>query len=167
VRNDNNNIPAHADITATLPKMIGFSLPALGLNMLVTAVFVFLPALYTEYRHLGAATVGTVFLLAKLVDFVAAPSWGLFMDSYSTRWGRRRPWLALSTPMLMLAILMLYNPPETVSVVYSFVWLSVLTSAGLLGPSAIRRGHWNCLETTTAAHALPGCCRSWLWWAES
>ena len=106
--------------------MVGFSLPALGLNMLVTAVFVFLPALYTEYRHLGAATVGTVFLLAKLVDFLAAPSWGLLMDSYSTRWGRRRPWLALSTPMLMLAILMLYNPPETVSVVYLFVWLSVL-----------------------------------------
>jgi len=116
----------HSEITATLPRMIGFSLPALGLNTLVTAVFVFLPPLYTEHQHLGAATVGTVFLLAKLVDIVAAPSWGLFMDSYSTRWGRRRPWLALSTPMLMVAIFMLYGPPESATVFYLFTWLSLL-----------------------------------------
>lgn len=126
MQNDNDNISAPADITSTLPRMVGFSLPALGLNTLVTAVFVFLPPLYTEHQQLGAATVGTVFLLAKFVDFIAAPSWGLFMDSYTTRWGRRRPWLALSTPMLMLAILMLYNPPESASLLYLFVWLSVL-----------------------------------------
>jgi len=119
-------MPAHTEITATMPRMVGFSLPALGLNTLVTAVFVFLPALYTEHQHLGAATVGTVFLLAKIVDIIAAPSLGLLMDSYSTRWGRRRPWLALSTPMLMLAVLMLYSPPESSSVLYLFAWLSVL-----------------------------------------
>ena len=126
MQNDNDNISAPADITSTLPRMVGFSLPALGLNTLVTAVFVFLPPLYTEHQQMWAATVGTVFLLAKFVDFIAAPSWGLFMDSYTTRWGRRRPWLALSTPMLMLAILMLYNPPESASLLYLFVWLSVL-----------------------------------------
>ena len=101
-----SDTPAQTEITATLPNLIGFSLPALGLNMLVTAVFVFLPALYTEHQQLGATTVGTVFLLAKIIDMLAAPSWGLFMDSYSTRWGRRRPWLALSTPMLMVAMMM-------------------------------------------------------------
>jgi len=114
------------DVATTLPRMVGFSLPALGLNTLVTAVFVFLPALYSEHRHLGAAAVGTIFLLAKLVDMIAAPSWGLFMDSYYTRWGRRRPWLMLSTPILMLAIFMVYNPPESVTALYLFTWLSVL-----------------------------------------
>ena len=114
------------DITSTLPRLVGFSLPALGLNTLVTAVFVFLPALYAEHRHLGAAEVGTIFLLAKLVDMVAAPTWGLFMDSYKTRWGRRRPWLVLSTPILMLAIFMVYNPPESVTGLYLFTWLGVL-----------------------------------------
>lgn len=114
------------DVASTIPRLVGFSLPALGLNTLVTAVFVFLPALYAEHRHLGVAEVGTIFLLAKLVDMVAAPSWGLFMDSYRTRWGRRRPWLVLSTPILMVAIYMVYNPPEVVSGLYLFVWLSVL-----------------------------------------
>jgi len=114
------------DIRASNLRMVGFSLPALGLNMLVTAVFVFLPALYAEHRGLGAATVGLIFLMAKFVDMIAAPIWGLFMDSYKTRWGRRRPWLALSAPILMLAILMVYNPPESARGLYLFVWLTTL-----------------------------------------
>lgn len=115
-----------SDIRASNIRMIGFSLPALGLNALVTAVVVFLPALYAEHRGFGAATVGLIFFLAKIVDMVAAPAWGVFMDSYSTRWGRRRPWLALSVPILMLAILMLYNPPESVTALYLFGWLALL-----------------------------------------
>ena len=115
-----------SDIRASNIRMIGFSLPALGLNALVTAVVVFLPALYAEHRGFGAATVGLIFFLAKIVDMVAAPAWGVFMDCYSTRWGRRRPWLALSAPILMLAILMLYNPPESVTALYLFGWLALL-----------------------------------------
>ncbi|MDH3431124.1 MAG: MFS transporter [Gammaproteobacteria bacterium] len=115
-----------SDVHASNLRMIGFSLPALGLNMLVTAVFVFLPALYAEHRGLGAATVGLIFLLAKFVDMIAAPIWGLFMDSYRTRYGRRRPWLALSVPILVLAISMLYRPPESATGFYLFIWLSTL-----------------------------------------
>jgi len=115
-----------SDVRASNLRMIGFSLPALGLNMLVTAVFVFLPPLYAEHRGLGAAMVGLIFLIAKFVDMVAAPLWGLLMDSYQTRWGRRRPWLALSVPILVLAITMTYNPPESVTALYLFVWLTTL-----------------------------------------
>ena len=115
-----------SDIRASNIRMIGFSLPALGLNSLVTAVVVFLPTLYAEHRGFGAATVGLIFFLAKIIDMIAAPAWGLFMDSYSTRWGRRRPWLALSVPILVLAILMVYNPPESVSALYLFGWLALL-----------------------------------------
>ena len=80
------------DVHASKLRMIGFSLPALSINMLITAVFVILPPLYAEHRGLGAATVGLIFLAAKFVDMIAAPAWGLFMDSYKTRWGRRRPY---------------------------------------------------------------------------
>ena len=86
-----------SEIYASKLRMLGFSLPGLGLNTLVTAVFVFLPALYVESRGLPTATVGLVFFLAKIIDMVAAPIWGTFMDSYKTRWGRRRPWLNIGS----------------------------------------------------------------------
>lgn len=114
-----------SEIRATNLRMLGFSLPSLGLNMLVTAVFVFLPPLYAEHLGLGAI-VGGIFFAAKLVDITAAPLWGLFMDSYKTRWGRRKPWLALSAPILMLAIFMVYNPPENAGGLHLFVWLATL-----------------------------------------
>jgi len=106
--------------------MVGFSLPAMSLNTLLTAVFVFLPALYAEHRGLGTALVGVIFLGAKMVDMIAAPLWGVFMDSYETRWGRRRPWLALSVPILMLAIFLAYIPPTDATGLYLFLTLSLL-----------------------------------------
>ena len=106
--------------------MVGFSLPAMSLNTLLTAVFVFLPALYAEHRGLGTAVVGVLFLGAKIVDMVAAPLWGLFMDNHETRWGRRRPWLALSVPILMLAIFLAYIPPANATGLYLFLTLSLL-----------------------------------------
>ena len=114
------------DIYASNARMMGFALPALGLNSLLVSVFVFLPALYAEQRGLGAATVGLIFLFAKLVDMLVAPTCGVLMDSYSTRWGRRRPWLAASVPILALAVLMVYNPPENASVAYLFFSLALL-----------------------------------------
>jgi GPH family glycoside/pentoside/hexuronide:cation symporter len=115
-----------SEIQVSKLRMVGFSLPAMGLNMLLTAVFVFLPALYAEHRGLGTAAVGAIFFGAKFVDMIAAPLWGFFMDSYQTRWGRRRPWLTLSAPILMAAIYLAYNPPETASGVYLFLTLSIL-----------------------------------------
>ncbi len=117
---------AVSDIHVSNLRMIGFSLPAMSLNSLLTAVFVFLPALYAEHRGLGTAVVGAIFLGAKMVDMIAAPLWGLFMDSYATRWGRRRPWLTLSAPILMGAIFLAYNPPESATALYLFLTLSTL-----------------------------------------
>lgn len=115
-----------SDIRLSKLQMFGFAQPALGLNMLLTAVFVFLPALYAEHRGLGAATVGAIFFGAKFVDMIAAPMWGLFMDSYETRWGRRRPWLALSAPILVVAMYLAFNPPEDVSKTYLFLTLALM-----------------------------------------
>jgi len=115
-----------SDVHASKLRMIGFSLPALAMNMLLTAVFVFVPPLYAEHRGLGAAAVGLIFLSAKLVDMVAAPAWGLFMDSFRTRWGRRRPWLTIAAPILMCTVLMLYNPPQEAGGWYLFMALAML-----------------------------------------
>jgi GPH family glycoside/pentoside/hexuronide:cation symporter len=114
-----------SEIRASSLRMIGFSLPGLGLNTLVTAVFVFLPALYAESRGMAPATVGLVFFLAKLIDIVAAPTWGNIMDTYQTPWGRRKPWLLLSVPILMVAVYLLFNPPLEISPYYIFFSLGL------------------------------------------
>ncbi len=107
-------------------RMAGFALPAMPLNATLTALFVFLPPLYAEFRGLGAAAVGGVFLVAKLFDTVTDPIFGLAADRLETRWGRRRPWLVLSVPILMLSLYRLYLPPETAGYVYFAGWLIIM-----------------------------------------
>ncbi len=107
-------------------RMAGFALPAMPLNATLTALFVFLPPLYAEFRGIGAAAVGGVFLAAKLFDMVTDPIFGLAADRLETRWGRRRPWLVISVPILMLSLYRLYLPPETAGYVYFTGWLIVM-----------------------------------------
>jgi len=115
-----------SDVTASRVRLIGFSLPMLPLNALVVAVFVFLPPLYAESQGLGPATVGLVFLIAKMVDIVSAPLFGLLMDAYKSPFGRRRPWLTLSVPVLTIAVYMVYNPPAAAGSTYLLLWLATL-----------------------------------------
>jgi Na+/melibiose symporter-like transporter len=106
--------------------MAGFALPALPKNALVVAVFVFLPPLYAEYQGLGTAVVGGILLIVKIFDMVSTPIWGLVMDKYKTPWGRRRPWLVLSVPLLMVPIYMLFHPPESAGSAYLLGWLIIM-----------------------------------------
>ena len=107
-------------------RRAGFALPALPLNSLVVIVFVFLPPLYADYQGLGPAAVGSIFLIAKLFDIIAAPIFGTVMDTHKTRWGRRRPWLVLAVPILMLSVYMVSNPPESAGTLYLLLWLTAL-----------------------------------------
>ena len=96
------------------------------LNSTLTALFVFLPALYADNRGLGTAAVAGLFLLAKLFDMVTDPIFGLAADRLETRWGRRRPWLVASVPILMLSLYRLYLPPEEAGYTYFAGWLIVM-----------------------------------------
>jgi len=63
---------------------------------------------------LGLATVGLVFLIARLVDAVSDPLIGWLSDSIPTRFGRRRVWITLGAPGLALAVLILFAPSQSV-----------------------------------------------------
>ena len=57
---------------------------------------------------------------------VTDPIFGLAADRLETRWGRRRPWLVASVPILMLSLYRLYLPPEEAGYTYFAGWLIVM-----------------------------------------
>ncbi|MBB4265831.1 MFS transporter [Roseospira visakhapatnamensis] len=103
-----------------------YGLPGLALAMPTIPVFVFLPTLYAETLGLGLAAVGGVLLLARLVDGVTDPLVGLLSDRWPTRWGRRKPWVALGGLMAAPALLMLFLPPEGAGLGHLMLWTLVL-----------------------------------------
>ncbi|MEO1018977.1 MAG: MFS transporter [Pseudomonadota bacterium] len=100
----------------------GLAVPLAALNL---PLYVYLPTFYAEQMGLGLASVGTILLLARIIDTVTDPVLGEISDRTRGRFGQRRPWLALSAPLLLIASYMLFVPGDTASAFYLFLWSSL------------------------------------------
>ncbi|NOX51628.1 MAG: MFS transporter, partial [Gammaproteobacteria bacterium] len=85
----------------TLASYSGISAPMAAMGM---PIAVYLPAFYAETMSLDLATVGLVFTLVRIWDFATDPIMGLAIDRFDTRWGRRKHWIAISVPILMVSV---------------------------------------------------------------
>lgn len=71
----------------------------------------YLPYFYTDTYQIPAATVGTILLVARWVDAIDAPVWGVIFDRTRSRWGKSRPWfLWLCGPFAVFAVLTFMTP---------------------------------------------------------
>jgi GPH family glycoside/pentoside/hexuronide:cation symporter len=91
--------------------------------------YVLVLIMYMKYAavELGVSTavIGTVFLVAKMWDAVTDPLVGNLSDRTRHRWGRRRPWLLASAPMLALFSIMAWAPPSGLEGSELVIWISV------------------------------------------
>ncbi len=91
-------------------RLFLYSLPSITLAALGLPLAVHLPNYYAEAMGLGLTTVGAAFFLARMWDVVVDPLLGQMSDKYKTRWGRRRPWVVVSAPILMIATYFVFIP---------------------------------------------------------
>ena len=89
-------------------------------------IAIYIPPLYAESIGLSLASIGLIFTLARIWDVVTDPIMGAVIDRYSTRWGRRKHWIAIGTPILMLSVYMVFMPSGEVSVLYLGTWMFFL-----------------------------------------
>jgi Na+/melibiose symporter-like transporter len=109
----------------SLPALLGFSLPGLALGALAVSVSVYLPHYYASHVGISLAAVGGAFGIVRLFDGGLDPILGVTMDQSRTRYGRYRPWLIASAPVLMLGVYLLFQPPPMASMGYLFTALAV------------------------------------------
>jgi glycoside/pentoside/hexuronide:cation symporter, GPH family len=88
--------------------MFGTSIP---INMLKTFAFAF------YVLRLGVTTQqwAAMLLIYTFIDAIDNPVYGFLSDRTRTRWGRRRPWLAIGTPLLIVSFIAFYNLPAFLS----------------------------------------------------
>ena len=84
--------------------MFGTSIP---INMLKTFAFTF------YVLDLGVTTEqwAAMLLIYTFIDALDNPIYGFLSDRTRSRWGRRRPWLTIGTPLLILCFIAFYNVP--------------------------------------------------------
>ncbi len=100
-----------------------FAAGALPVGALVTTLGVYLTNFYAADVGISLETVGTAFMAVRFLDLIFDPTIGVSMDRTQTRFGRFRPWLAASVPVLLISVVALYLPAEGVGPLYLFGWL--------------------------------------------
>lgn len=107
-------------------RLAMFASPAAPLSALTLPLLLFLPPYYANDLGLGLAVVGFVFSVTRLFDVFTDLAAGVLVDRFPTRWGRRKPWLVLALPFLVVSIYFLFFPKEGVGQVYLWFWMLVM-----------------------------------------
>lgn len=84
--------------------MFGTSIP---INMLKTYAAIY----YVDSLGMTTTQFALMLFIYTFIDAADNPIYGFLSDRTRTRWGRRRPWLVIGTPLLVLAFIIFYNPP--------------------------------------------------------
>ena len=107
--------------------LAAYAAPALPLAAMYFPVYVFLAEFYATARGLSLGSIGAVFIAVRIFDAVSDPVAGIVSDRLTTTWGRRRPWIAMGAPLVMLSAWMLFVPQSGVGIVGFAFWLFLLT----------------------------------------
>jgi glycoside/pentoside/hexuronide:cation symporter, GPH family len=107
-------------------RLLLYALPNITLSIVTLPLAIYLPAFYSQNLGLPLATVGMFIALSRLTDVVTDPLIGILSDRHKTRWGRRKPWIALGVPLMVAALWMLYVPPDAVSAWWLFGFVALV-----------------------------------------
>lgn len=92
-----------------------FVSPAFPLAVVSIPTQVYLPVFYADTMGLGLTAVGAAFLFARIWDIVTDPLAGLLSDRVKLPSGRRRGWMLVGTPILMVGAAITFFPTEDTS----------------------------------------------------
>lgn len=106
--------------------LAAYASPTLPLAGLGLPLVVYLPEYYVSELGLSLSVVGMAFLLVRLADIILDPILGGLMDRTRSKWGRFRPWLAASVPLLMAASYALFMARPGIGPVFLWTWLIVV-----------------------------------------
>ena len=84
--------------------MFGTSIP---INILKTYAAIY----YVGKLGLTTVQFSLILFIYTFIDAIDNPVYGFLSDRTRTRWGRRRPWLVIGTPLLVLGLIAFYSTP--------------------------------------------------------
>jgi len=103
---------SEAEIRVPLAKKIAYSAPAYALAVIGIPVYVYIPKFYTDVVGINVILLGYILFSVRIFDAVTDPVLGYLSDRTNTKFGRRRPYIAVGSIFVAAAMILLFNPPH-------------------------------------------------------
>ncbi len=97
---------------AVLTTRFSYMTPEIGGQLIFCVISFYLLKFYVDVYGLPIAAAGSILLLARCIDAIDAPVWGILFEKVCSPLGKCRPWfLWLCVPFAVSGVLTFYTPP--------------------------------------------------------
>jgi GPH family glycoside/pentoside/hexuronide:cation symporter len=116
----------------TLREIILYNMAGFSFNVYDTILYAWLPYFYAPpedsglTQYIPLAAIGFILAGGRILDAVTDVLVGYLSDRTRSRWGRRKPYIFISTPILFLAFIFVWLPPVTGNHPINILSLSVV-----------------------------------------
>lgn len=99
------NAYAHASIM----EKSGYGIASMGGNIITQVLGTFYTSYLTGSVAISIAAVGTMMLVCRVLDAISDVMMGSIIDRTQTKWGKARPWLLYSAPLIFIAMILAFS----------------------------------------------------------
>lgn len=93
-------------------NFMSYGFGGFGQNLIYGIMSSYLTIFYTDIMGIAAATVGTMFLVAKIWDAINDPIMGSLVDKTRTKWGKMRPYMLFTPIPIAIITILLFIVPD-------------------------------------------------------
>ena len=118
--------PAHPAAPEPLPlrtKLV-YGAPSFAGAAVAIPILVHMPKFYSDVILVPVGWIAMAFAIARGLDAVTDPAMGWVSDRTRSRFGRRRPWIALGVPLCAMALVAMFGPPESLTPTQAGAWFA-------------------------------------------
>lgn len=103
-------------------ELLSFSTAGFGRSMIYNLMSTFLLIFYTDAMHLKFSDAGMIILITRIFDAFNDPLMGIIVDKTKTKFGKLRPFLLISPPLILVSTILLFNVPETENYTFRLIY---------------------------------------------
>ncbi len=116
---------AHSELPLPLMIKVAYGAPSFAGAAMAIPIGIHLTIFYSDTILIPLGVIALVKALARALDAITDPLMGWISDRTRTRWGRRRPWIAIGAPLTSLAFYLMFTPPDELSGLDAAAWFAV------------------------------------------
>lgn len=108
-----------------LSLLLAYGAPSIPGAAMLVPIFVHMPKFYSDVVLVPMGYLAIAIAVARVLDALSDPFFGWLSDRTRTRFGRRRPYVALLSPVSAVAFVALFTPPLWLTADGAAVWFGV------------------------------------------